>query len=559
MTDNSPELEARLEQAPTQSAKIDMLNEQAWHWRHTQPEQALSLSQQAEALATSGEFAAAPYAQGQAASLTTQGYLNRQSGRLDLALSQCFAAAALLETLPPSRVTIDCRRIISWIYYFLGDTANALSYGLQALRLAQDLNLRVQEAAVLDGLALIYVASGDTQQALESNDAAVKIARTAGDPLLETTVLNNRANVLLKTGNTAGALEAALASLEMARQMSLIGQQISILDTVGDILLANGDLARAEQYLNDGLELSRQAGQNLGQIYYLLGLGKLCLRRADLGQAQTYLDQALMQATASGTHAIQADCHALLAELNEQRGEPKLALEHYKSFHHLHEQANGELSMNRISALKVVHQVETARRDAEIYRLRNVELQREIEERTRMEAELQRLAATDPLTNLYNRRRFFELAQREFDRAMRYHRPVAALMLDLDHFKSVNDEHGHAVGDQVLTLFSAFLLKVMRTVDVIGRYGGEEFCIILPETNAEQGRVAAERLLLSLGQQTFETSAGKIELTISIGLASLPASDGAWQGNLDQLLDRADQALYRAKQAGRNQVEVAST
>jgi diguanylate cyclase (GGDEF)-like protein len=557
MTDNTSELEASLAQAQTPGARIEALNELAWQLRHTQPEWALSLSQEAESLATSGEFATQPDRLGQATSLTTQAYLNHQNGKLDLALSQCFAAATLLETLPPSRVSIDCRRIISWIYYFLGDTANALNYGLQALRLAQDLNLRVQEATVLDGLALIYVDSGDAQQGLESNESAVHIARTAGDPLLETTALNNRANVLLKTGDTAAALEAALSSLELARQMSLVGQQISILATVGDILLAKGDLAQAEQYLNVGLELSRQAGHDLGQIDCLLGLGKVGLRRADLEQAQTYLDQALTRATASGTQALQAECHALLAELCERQGQAGQALEHYKSFHTLHDRANGELSGKRRAALKVAHQVETAQRDTEIYRLRNVELQGEIDERNRVQAELQRLAATDPLTNLYNRRHFFELAQRELDRSVRYRRPLTALMLDLDHFKAINDAHGHAAGDQVLALFSAFLLKILRGVDLIGRYGGEEFCIVLTETDAAQGRLAARRLQHSLEQQSFETSGGKIHLTISIGLASLPAKDAAWEGGLDQLLGRADQALYRAKQAGRNRVEVA--
>ena len=210
-----------------------------------------------------------------------------------------------------------------------------------------------------------------------------------------------------------------------------------------------------------------------------------------------------------------------------------------------------------MAALKVAQQVETSQRDAEIYRLRNVELQGEIEERRRVEAELQRLAATDPLTNLYNRRRFFELAQRELDRAVRYHRPLTALMLDLDHFKAINDAHGHAVGDQVLASFSAFMLKILRGVDLIGRYGGEEFCIVLTETDAAQGKLAARRLLNSLQQQSFETSAGKIQLTISIGLASLPAKDAVWESGLDQMLDRADKALYRAKQAGRNRVEVA--
>jgi diguanylate cyclase (GGDEF)-like protein len=548
---------ATLTHAQTRRADIDTLNDSAWQLRQTQTDRAYELSQRALALSTSDVFASQPYRLGQATSLTTQGYLNRQSGKLDEALSQCLQAEGLLDDLLPSRVSVDCQRTISWIYYFLGDTANALNYALRALELSRELKLRVQEASVLDALALIYVASGDPQQGLLSSESAAQIARTAGDPLLESTVLNNRANVLLKMALPEAALEAALESLALARRESLTGQEFTILDTVGEILIAQGDLPRAGEYLREGLELADRSGIHLGRIYYLLGLGKLGLRQLDLEQAEIHLNEALQRSTSSGAQALQAESHAQLAELYERKGEVRQALEHYKLFHSIHDQVNGELSSKRLAAVNVAHQVETARRDGEIYRLRNVELQREIEERRRVEVELERLAATDPLTNLYNRRRFYELAQREFSRAVRYDRPLAVLMLDLDHFKAVNDVHGHAVGDQVLALFSALVQKVLREVDVIGRYGGEEFCVVLTESNAKQGRRAAERVQHAVEQHRFETAAGEVALTVSIGLASLPSAGTAPPGNLDQLLDRADQALYRAKRAGRNRVEAA--
>ena len=325
------------------------------------------------------------------------------------------------------------------------------------------------------------------------------------------------------------------------------------MDTVADIYLAKGDLTRAEEFLREGLQLTDEVGDDLSQIYYLVGLGKLALRQSDLDEAEVHLHGAMRRADISGTPSLQAECHAQLADVYERRGDLTRALEHYKLFHTLHDQVNGELAGKRLAAVKVAQQVATAQRDSEIYRLRNVELQREIEERLRVESELERLAATDPLTNLYNRRRFYELAQREFDRAVRYQRPFTVLMLDLDHFKGVNDAHGHAVGDQVLALVSALIQKTLREVDVIGRYGGEEFCVVLTESDAEQGRLAGERVRRAVRRGSFETAAGKLRMTVSIGLASLGAT--ALAGTLDQLLDEADQALYRAKRAGRDRVE----
>jgi diguanylate cyclase (GGDEF)-like protein len=555
MTDNRGELETRLKQAQTDKDKIDALNELAWYIRQTEPERALSLSQEAREQSTSGEYSSAPYRLGLSTCLTTLGYLNRQRGKMDLALSQCIEAIEILDTLPPSRVSIDCRRIITWIYYFVGDQTTALKFGIQALHLSQELNLHIQEATVLDVLAMIYAASGDQEQALKSNGSATQIARTAGDELLEITTLNNRAYILHQSGSSSEALEPALQGLKLAHQSALVVQESSILDTLGEILIAMGDYVQAEKYLREGLTLLENSGLGLDKTYYSLGLGKLYLKLPDLEQARTQLEQALDLATSSNMQAIGAECHHLLAEVHERQGDYKQALEHQKSYDTLHEKINNESSAKQLAILKVAHQVETAQRDSEIYRLLNVELRGEIEERKRIEKELEFLATIDPLTCLYNRRHFFKLAQHEIDLSLRYNRPLTMLMVDLDHFKDINDSYGHATGDQVLGLVSAFIQKTLRSVDIIGRYGGEEFCIVLPETNLKQGLLAAKRLMRSVKEENFETASGKISLTISIGLSNLPLDNQTVKVSIDQLLDNADKGLYKAKQTGRNRVE----
>lgn len=557
MADEITQLETGLVADQNPRERIDTLNALAWSLRHTEPSRALSLSDEADTLSASGEFATEPYDRGHAASLTTRAFLNHHNAKLDIALAQCFEAVALLDKLPASHVSIDCRRIIIWIYYFLGDQSSALNYGFQALRLAQELNLRVQEAAVLDALAMVHASSGDPQQALQDNESALEIARSADDPLLESTVLNNRAGMLLGTGDTEEALECALQSLQLAREVAVVRQEVTVIDTVGDILVSMGDFARAETYLLEGCKITAGAGMELGQIYNSLSLGRLCMKIHDLDRAHSYLRQALTRATSSGTKALEAECHLRLAGVFEGQGDWKQALEHHKAFYELHEQANNETASKRLAALRVAHQVETAQRDTEIFRLRNVDLQREIEVRNRVEAELERLANTDPLTDLYNRRHFFELAQREYDRAVRYGRALTVLMVDLDHFKAINDSHGHATGDQVLAALSATIRRTLRGVDVVGRYGGEEFCIAMAETDAESALPTAERLRQCIESERFETSAGGISMTISIGLATFVPGLSSAQCTLDKLLGQADQALYRAKRAGRNRVETA--
>jgi diguanylate cyclase (GGDEF)-like protein len=164
-------------------------------------------------------------------------------------------------------------------------------------------------------------------------------------------------------------------------------------------------------------------------------------------------------------------------------------------------------------------------------------------------AQMERMAITDSLTNLYNRRGLTQLGQREIERARRFDRSFSVLMLDLDHFKQLNDSYGHPAGDEVLHQLADLLGQLVRSIDVVARYGGEEFALLLPECHFDCAQVVAERLRQAIASTSFSTSAGDLNLTISLGIASgsnLPLE-------LESLLEAADRALYAAKEAGRNQ------
>jgi diguanylate cyclase (GGDEF)-like protein len=164
--------------------------------------------------------------------------------------------------------------------------------------------------------------------------------------------------------------------------------------------------------------------------------------------------------------------------------------------------------------------------------------------------EVERLAFTDPLTGLYNHRHLFHLADREFQRARRYQLPLSVIMLDIDDFKRVNDTYGHAIGDQVLQEVAECCRKELRGVDVIGRYGGDEFVAMLPETGVPAACQVAERLRKSIAERVLDTKAGRVTVTVSLGVAAL----GDEHLTPEILLDSADKALYVAKQNGRNRV-----
>lgn len=172
----------------------------------------------------------------------------------------------------------------------------------------------------------------------------------------------------------------------------------------------------------------------------------------------------------------------------------------------------------------------------------------DISERKKAEQDLQLLATTDPLTGLPNRRYFFSQAEQVFARPNRPSSAYAILMIDIDHFKKINDDHGHATGDIVLHEVAQRIHANLRVNDISGRYGGEEFSILLMRISEEETRQITDRLCTNLAREPVKVGKEEIRITVSIGVAILNDSSSS----LDDLLQRADQALYAAKQAGRN-------
>ena len=166
---------------------------------------------------------------------------------------------------------------------------------------------------------------------------------------------------------------------------------------------------------------------------------------------------------------------------------------------------------------------------------------------------LERWATTDPLTELFNRRHFYELADHELDRSQRVGSPLSFVMLDIDYFKKVNDKFGHLVGDTVLIILAKLLKQQLRSIDLCCRYGGEEFVICLPDTNAVDAKDVAERIRLAICQESI-LSTGEPDLFISV---SLGVATSLKDEKVEHTLKRADAALYQAKDAGRNQTKVA--
>lgn len=180
---------------------------------------------------------------------------------------------------------------------------------------------------------------------------------------------------------------------------------------------------------------------------------------------------------------------------------------------------------------------------------RTRELTEEIARRETAEAELRHLATTDPLTGASNRRHFFEMAERELKRAERYGRPLAVFLMDIDRFKSINDTYGHGIGDEVIKTVVNVIQQDLRSQDILGRIGGEEFAVLVPECPLDDAVLLADRLRQTLADYRIETPKGPLSCTVSAGVA-----DCGDLHSVEAALEAADRALYAAKESGRNRV-----
>jgi diguanylate cyclase (GGDEF)-like protein len=212
-----------------------------------------------------------------------------------------------------------------------------------------------------------------------------------------------------------------------------------------------------------------------------------------------------------------------------------------KSYTEILDVANQELTQINKTYEQLNRELATARRQAE-------ELAHSLKAANE---KLQRMASVDELTGLFNRRYFDEFFSREFTRCQRYKRPLACIIIDIDHFKRVNDTYGHQQGDEVLRELGERLLALLRGSDVAVRYGGEEFVVLLPETGLYAARVAGEKIRRAVAVEPFRHVSGQgLPITISLGIAVYDGSSGAQTP--EELLKRADTLLYKAKADGRN-------
>jgi diguanylate cyclase (GGDEF)-like protein len=398
----------------------------------------------------------------------------------------------------------------------------------QALALAREVGARQVIATAATNLIIIYHAAGDFQQAR----AMVEFLITHPEDLLP------------------GALKRYGITLAMGH-------------------LGVGEIDHALHYLEGGAVTAVADGDGITQWAWLKA--RCLLARGDADGARRVAEATLHQRRDSQLIDQPYDMmalHRVLADACESKGDAVAALRYMRQAHALYEHLVGRSARARYIALQVAHELAEAQRERDLAmdsrrtveddrrRLAelNAALQAQAAETEMLYTKLREQALRDPLTGLHNRRYLFEIAPGLLELARRQGSPVCVVLMDLDHFKLLNDTYGHHAGDLVLQRFSALLTQMLRRSDVICRHGGEEFVAVMPDIDTAGAEVVISRLLEAF--QSQQTEMGKRRLprgSFSAGIAIFPRNGHT----LEQLLSRADRGLYSAKNQGRARIEMA--
>ncbi len=438
-------------------------------------------------------------------------------------------------------------------YSLLGAYPESLQHLLKAQEIFHRLNLLPQEAEALNNLGLLYLFLEDPAKASKVLTTGYDIAQRTLNVRLQAELLNRLSMAMCALKDYTRAIEYGLKSVEIYQRTSNHMGEMEALNSVGDAYLARNDTGRAMAFFQLVIGAADRFNNpaELARAFRKVGLVSAMLEQYD--NALQYLHRALDIVNTTGDRKQMFKIHETLSGVYKKMGNFEKALEHFDQFFQLKESIFNEEADTRLKTLEIVHQLETTRKDAELYRLINVDLRKEIEERKKAEIALQEMAVTDSLTGLYNRRYFFTLAGQEAERSRRYSHWLSAILIDLDNFKQVNDTYGHLIGDLILTKIACHIREQVRKIDIAGRFGGDEFIILLPETDIHQARLVAARLRSCILHHPEITERGRVVVTISLGVAG---DTGEKYKNVETLIDQADQALYQAKQGGRNQLVV---
>jgi signal transduction histidine kinase/Flp pilus assembly protein TadD len=382
------DLESQLATTDNPQQKIDLMNRLAVQLRYVDLSRGLALVEQAYDLSGQGDLAKEPYRQGRAESLQLLGTFNVQRGNYNQALSYYFKSLLIYETLGDKTQSAAVLDAIGDAYAHLSDYPNALDHYFRVFDLSRELGDKEMEARALNSIAYLYMQLSEWSKALIYLRDSLVIFEELNDKRGQAGAMDNSCSCYCDLGDYDKALTCGLKSVRLYREVGAQEGEAAVLDSIGGVYKARGDYTQALAYFNRALTISESINlrmeivkvlQNIGDIYRIQGFPNLALEN---------LQRALTIAEEINSKTEQYHCHRVLVDIYKQLSDYEQALTHSEKFNEIKEIVFNEEVDQRIRNLEAIHQVETARKETEIYQLKNVALQQEIYERRQVEEAL---------------------------------------------------------------------------------------------------------------------------------------------------------------------------
>lgn len=551
MEPNIGELQSQIETTKEPSKKIKLLNTLALEIQFSDSAKSVGLLKEAISIGESNSSSTQPLNTELSVTWSNLSGFHRDNGKYSEAIKAISISLELAESSGDEKMITDRLTSFGVLHGFNSDYDAAMRYFFRALNIGRTRGDLIGVADILNNIGYTLVLLGKIEEALPFLNESLEIFEKFNESASLLVTLDSISNAYLGLGKYEKALDYGLRSIEIRGGTIKPGEEVDSLLSLAKVYIAQEKYKEALIYSQDALEISTEnnlpreisvSSRMIGEIYTQIG---------QYAKAINCLNRSFKGAVELGAKQIILECHLAYSIYYEKIEDFKEAYLHTNQYHILKDEIDRQQAVNRYRSYETSQIVKEAKKDAKIYQDNIRSLQREVERSLALQVQLHELAITDTLTGLYNRGHFFNLAEIEFETAIQSNDPISVIMIDIDHFKEINDQFGHRAGDQVLSISAKRIQSGLRDKDIVGRYGGEEFVVILTNTGLVEARETAERLRNSMESEPISTDKINTLVKVSAGVASAPADNKI---SLDELLDQADQALYHAKNEGRNLV-----
>ncbi|MGM9323088.1 diguanylate cyclase [Deinococcus aquaticus] len=573
VTSNQPELKPMLAPrlhpdlhppAPTAPAtsercqEAQQLIQQAWSVRQSDPKGGALIAPRAlDAARRCGDDLILGLAQ------RTSGFYCFMAGQYEEALTHLAQGMDIGILCDNRALQADCANFTAAVYSNLQEYEKAADHLAVVLRIAREDHDRLREAHALHNLSNLYYHNRDHAKAMELVQEGLELYRSLNHVSGMAFALSMQATVAFDLGQPEVAAQAAQAAITYAQQAENLSVGNTARATAGQAAAYLGDTERGIAMLREAIKEARNNDLSLLEAGHLYELGRVLHRSGDLSGAQNCYEQTLALAEPLAARDVMMNTYLQLSELHSVQGRTQEALELYRRHHDVEREIHSLTAALKTRALMTQLEVERVKSEAQIYRLKTIELASANEALERVNTEksglvnmleeqsrlLERQLSEDGLTGLFNRRHVEGVLQHEFLHGRVTQAPLCVAMADIDHFKQINDQFSHLVGDQVLRMVAALFQNAVRPSDSVGRYGGEEFLFVFPNTTTEQGQRICERVRELVNVYDWSQIHPSLTVSLSMGVATDPRVP-----NHERLVSLADEQLYRAKRSGRNRV-----